>query len=393
MLSKDRSPLWRIVMLTYATGTLVGCGDETSAAEEPIVRPVRYTVATIDDGGQRTAFSGVVRAGNSTRLSFQVPGRIETLSLRVGDRVTKDQPLAKVASDDYQLQLQEARASAAQARAQAQSASATYQRVRALYANQNASRQDLDGARAQRDSAQSALVAISQSVRRLQNQLEYTTLAAPEAGSISEVLVEQNEVVAAGQVIAVLQVGEQLEVAVDMPQARVTQLERGDIADVTVDTHDGRLRGEVTEIGVPTAGATVFPVTVRLPERAEGVRAGMAAEVTFAFEQADTETHIRLPLTAVGEDRAGRFVFVIDGDGDNASVKRVSVEIGDIVSDGVEVLSGVEPGQRIVTAGVSRIQDGLKVRVPDEPSHEPAVGPAAATVEGAAETAEPQDSP
>ena len=357
----------RTLAWVMALSTMSACGGDEEQAPEPVIRAVRYVVLQSDDGARERSFSGVIRAGSQSRLSFQVPGRITELPVKVGDSVTRGQRIAAVDPTDIQLQLQEARASAGQARAAAQGAVATYDRVRALYENQNASRQDLDNARAQRDGAQSAAAAASQGVRQLQRQLEYATLTAPADGTISAVNAEANEVVAAGQVVAILQVGEQLEVAIDVPESHINHIERGDEVSVAIDALRGRaLSGSVYEVGVPGQGSTVFPVTIRLGDDVgDAVRSGMAAEVTFHFEvSSESAAEHVVPTTAVGEDREGRFVFVVEGEGDTGTVRRVPVEVGEIGTNGIEILDGLEDGQRVVTAGVSRIRDGLEVRVP-----------------------------
>ncbi|MBW2629927.1 MAG: hypothetical protein JRE45_20270, partial [Deltaproteobacteria bacterium] len=79
-----------------------------------------------------------------------------------------------------------------------------------------------------------------------------------------------------------------------------------------------------------------------------------------------------LPVSAVGEDREGRFVFMLEKTDDGLGiVHRTPVEVGEILSDGIEILEGVKPGELVVTAGVSRIYDGLQVRVPERAGSEP----------------------
>ena len=71
-----------------------------------------------------------------------------------------------------------------------------------------------------------------------------------------------------------------------------------------------------------------------------------------------------VPPVAVGEDRAGRFVFVLEASGDGLGVtQRRAVTVGDLTSGGLEVLSGIESGETVVTAGVRRIADGMTVRL------------------------------
>jgi multidrug efflux pump subunit AcrA (membrane-fusion protein) len=72
-----------------------------------------------------------------------------------------------------------------------------------------------------------------------------------------------------------------------------------------------------------------------------------------------------VPAFAVGEDREGRFVFVLEeiGEGRGRAVRR-EVTVGDLTADGdLEILQGLEDGEHVITAGVSRIGDGLEVRL------------------------------
>lgn len=360
------------------------CGGDEEAPPESL-RSVRFIELSPTDGAHSQTLSGSIEAADRTRLSFQVQGRVQQLNISVGDEVEKGQLVAAVDPADYQLQLQEARASAAQAVAQSRSAAANYERVRALYSNQNASQQDLDTARANRDGAQSAAAAVSQGVRQLERQLEYCRLTAPAGGTIAEVAVESNEMVNAGQVVAVLQSGDALQVAVDVPESAINQIKKGETASVVLDSNPTEpLEGTISEVGVPRAGGAAFPIKVELPSNLDGVRSGMAASVTFSTtDEVSAEEVVDrfvVPSTAVGEDDDGHFIYVAEGDGQddgaasnesNASwvVKRRAVTIGEVDGRGIEVLDGVGAGDRVIVAGVSRIRDGLRVRVspPDPP--------------------------
>jgi RND family efflux transporter MFP subunit len=137
----------------------------------------------------------------------------------------------------------------------------------------------------------------------------------------------------------------------------------GQAVDVAFDALRGRqFPARVTEAGVAAVGtATTFPVTVRLDEADLGIRSGMAAEVRFEFGGEDAGERMLVPAVSVGEDRDGRFVFVLEeGSG---VVRRRGVSVGELTADGIEILSGLEEGERIVTAGVRRLSDGEEVRV------------------------------
>jgi len=207
---------------------------------------------------------------------------------------------------DYALQLQNAQADAAQARAQERNAKATYERTQALYENQNASRQDLDADRTAYDSAKAGLESANQQIRLRQRQLGYTHLKAPEPGTIATVDIEVNEYVQAGTLVATLLAGDQIEVSVSVPASIIRSVVRGAEAKARFNSLGGKtFKGTVTEVGVSSVGgATTFPVTVRLTEGQDQVRAGMAADVTFVFAYEGNGPKFALPVSAVGEDRA-----------------------------------------------------------------------------------------
>ena len=196
--------------------------------------------------------------------------------------------------------------------------------------------------------------------------MSYTRLTAPSSGSIATVDVEVNENVQAGQVIVMLTAGSQIEVEVAIPEVLISQVRMGSPVTVSFDALPGKnYAATVREVGVAATGfATTFPVTVRLNSADSSIRSGMAAEVAFRFESGDQRERIIVPAVAVAEDRQGRFVFVVQpANGDTAIVKRTNVEIGELLSDGLEVFAGLTDGDLVVTAGVSRIQDGQKVKL------------------------------
>lgn len=380
-----------ILMMAFLT--VAGCEGETEAPE--VVRPVRYLVVEGSDSAKLRTFSGVAKAGQESRLSFQVSGQVLEVQVNVGDTVKKGQTISRMDPTDYSLQLQNAQSSSAQSRAQERNAKAVYERSRALYENQNASAQDLDADRTAYESARAGLASANQQVRLRQRQLGYTHLKAPEAGTIATVDIEVNEYVQAGELVATLLAGEQIEVSVSVPASAIRNIQKGDMAQVRFSQLGGKeLPGEVTEVGVSSvSGATTFPITVRLTEGENLVRAGMAADVTFSFASAQHGPKYALPISAVGEDRKGRFVYKLEKTSDGLGVvHRSPVEVGEILSDGIAIGSGVDPGDLVVTAGVSRIYDGLEVRVPVKPGSEPDnVAPPGSSDKSAEESAKPAE--
>jgi RND family efflux transporter MFP subunit len=288
--------------------------------------------------------------------------------VRPGDLVAELDPT------DYEIQAQQAEQSLRRSRAEARNAAANYERVRLLYENNNASLNDLDAAQARAESADAAVGAAEKNLQLVKLKLGYTRLKAPIAGSIATVDVEVNENVRQGQAVAVLQAGSKPEVLVSIPEVLITEIEEGSRVEVTCDAMPGKLLlATVSEVGVTSGGMqTAFPVTVQLDEADPDIRPGMAAEVAFSFESAGPTELYLVPPVAVGEDRDGRFVFVARPTGGGRGVvERRPVEVGELTGLGLEVLEGLQDGDLLVTAGVSRIEDGLEVKLPDPTEDRP----------------------
>jgi RND family efflux transporter MFP subunit len=282
--------------------------------------------------------------------------------------VRTGQLLAELDPYDYQLSVQQAEAALSQARAQARNANSTYDRARTLYENRSASKQDLDAARLAYESANAAVIASEKQLEQANLHLSYTKIFAAQNGAIAEVGVEANENVQAGFPILLMTSGSQLEVRVSIPEILISQIEEEKKVAVEFDAIRGRkLQGTVTEVGIKsTTMTTTFPVTIELDQANPDIRAGMAATVAFRFESKDDRVRFVLPSEAIGEDRDGRFVFLVkqlpeeEGYG---TVHRKTVVVGELTTEGIEVFEGLDDEDLVVTAGISYIVDGQKVKL------------------------------
>lgn len=351
------------VALAVAALLALACGEEPVV--EKVLRPVRTETVAASGGARVRSFAGVAKAGLESQLSFRVAGTVELVPVTVGAAVRRGQVLAKLDPTDYELKVQEALAGLAQAEAAERNAEADYDRARGLYENNNASLRELDGARASAESARALVQASEKRLEQARQQLSYSTLRAPVDGQVASVDVEVNENVSPGQKVIMMTAGSDIDVEVALPGALIAEITVGDPAVVSFDALAGkRFQARVTEAGVAAVGAaTTFPVTVRLDEADTDIRSGMAAEVDFSFDRGSASDRVVVPAVAVGEDRDGRFVFVLEQAGSGAGVvKRRGVSVGELTADGIEILDGLEEGERIVTAGTRRLSDGQEVK-------------------------------
>ena len=160
-----------------------------------------------------------------------------------------------------------------------------------------------------------------------------------------------------------------------VPEGLIGRIRAGPPARVRFGSLGGQIyAATVAEVGIAsTASTTTFPVTVRLASDADEVRPGMAADVTLRLVGGTTSSGgVVVPAEAVGEDRAGRYVFVLapQGDGEALALRR-QVDLGGLTDDGITITSGVGDGDRVVTAGRSALADSQRVALLDAPASPP----------------------
>ena len=350
---------------SLAVLNLTGCDSQTPETE-PQLRLVRY-ITIADPASTRTrVFSGSSKSTQESRLSFKVAGTLIDIPVQVGDQLKPGQVIARLDSSQFKLQVQQSNASLIQAQANARNANASYERTKKLYQDNNASRNDLDNARANAETTKALQEAAENALELAELELSYTDLKSDGDCAVAELSVEVNENVASGNPIAKVNCGEELEVQVNVPENLIASIKSDAKVFIAFDAVAGkRFNGRVTEVGgVAEGGASVFPVVVKLLDSnaGSGLRAGLAAEVTFSFASNDgANTHL-LPLSAVIKGSDGTFVFVAEPQQDKrAVVRRKVVQLGELTENGVQVLQGLERGDRVITAGISVIRDGQQV--------------------------------
>lgn len=345
------------------------CGDnadETTNAEIDL-RPVRYiTVSSIETGTMRT-FSGLAKAGQESNLSFRVGGAIQSIPVEVGDQLNAGQLISEIDPSQYQLEAQQAKANLSQAEATLRNAQSNFERVKGLYENNNVSRNDLDSSRATAESSMAQVSVAKKALELARLNVSYTKLKATETCGVADVMTEMNENVSAGQTIVSVTCGDRLEVELAVPESMIAKIKRDMDATVSFSSIPEKIfQAKVTEVGVASIEGATYAVTVALNESSNGLRSGLAAQVSFALDMSNgSESNFILPAVAVGEDVIGRYVFVVDATNKKGVglIRRQAVVIGDLTPKGLEIIEGVDEGDNVVIAGVNVVSEGFKVLI------------------------------
>ncbi|MCB0165619.1 MAG: efflux RND transporter periplasmic adaptor subunit [Anaerolineae bacterium] len=194
-------------------------------------------------------------------------------------------------------------------------------------------------------------------------QLEETVVEAPFDGVIAELYISQgSRVTPQNNVVELL--SDALEVKVEVQESRISQVTKGQAVSMRTTAYPGQdFPGVVTNVS-PKANAETrtFEVTVTPTDGAELLRSGMFADVAIlAQENSNT---VLAPRNAVIQDTDPPTVFVV-GDDNRAEERKVNTGLFD--SDRIEILSGLKPGEIVVTAGQGSLTTGTKLDVTNDP--------------------------
>ena len=360
---------FRLNKVIFIAGLLVlgACGEADAPLEERL-RPVRYITVSDDSVFRDRSFSGTSKSSRESRLSFKVSGTITQLPVQIGQRLNAGDLIAEIDSASYVLQVQQAQASLVEAQANDRKATADYERTKGLYANDNASLNDLDAARAQAESSGAMVASAGKALEIARLNLSYTKLTADTECSIASLDVEVNENVSSGQQVAAVSCGDQFEVTMNLPESLIGLVD--ETTPVTIrfsSIPDRQFNGVISEISVASvSGSAGFPVVIRIDESDPALRSGLAADVTFQFDSAAASgTGVVIPVTAVINDPDGTYVFLAvpsEPEGE-AIVTRRPVVVGELSQFGIEISDGLSPGDFVITAGISVIREGQRVLV------------------------------
>ncbi|NRB83633.1 MAG: efflux RND transporter periplasmic adaptor subunit [Winogradskyella sp.] len=355
----------KIFSLVLTTLLLFACNNEEKVAEK-LIRPVKYQEIGYLGGEKIRSFSGTAETDKIINLSFRNTGMITQFDIKLGQKVKRGQLLAKLDNVQSRLAYEQAITQLNSAESQMNTAKLSLNRTRSLFEKGSASLSDFESAKNAYKTAQESFQSAKRGVGIQQDQINYGYIYAPEDGVIASVNSEIDETVSPGQAVATLNAGSDMEITLGIPESVINGVKENMNVDVDFASLPGKeFKASVTEVSPAVdANSATYPVRVRVTNPSEEIKSGMAANVTFDFGKRNgTNTTLVIPANAVGEDSNGRFVFLIETDGDHLKVKKHGVDIGNLTSEGFEVKSGLSAGQKIATAGLQTLLDGQEVKL------------------------------
>ncbi|MDH4046378.1 MAG: efflux RND transporter periplasmic adaptor subunit [Gemmatimonadota bacterium] len=327
-------------LLTAATAAVLaaGCGGSTAerAAQEPTTLPATVTVSA-DTLPTTFAAEGTVRARLRADISTRMMARVTEIPVEIGTRVRHGQTLIRLGLDDVTASRAKADAAVTMARAARDEAARQAARMDTLHAEDVVSRVQRDQARLGATQAESQLAMAEATLQEVETAAGYARITAPFDGVVVDRAVDPGDLAAPGMPLLVVESNGPREVVLAVAPEVAAQLRSG--AAVEVVARDGRRTDGV--VRAVSGGAD--PQTRTVEVRVEVPSDWPTGVSVTALIPTGTRVAVTVPASAVVRRGQLTGVRVVSGDG----VVLRWVRLGRSVGDRIEVLSGLEAGERI----------------------------------------------
>lgn len=380
--------LFVISAITLSAVIQAACGGsheprKTEAATLPPV-PVKVIEVRHVDWPFIYEAPGTVRARTASTLASKVMGFVREVRAQPGDTVTAGQVLVVIDSRDLESGLEQARAAEQEARsgiaeadnavaaakAQLSLAQITFKRMEDLFQKKSISHQEYDEARARLQTAEAAhqmalsrraqldakIAQARQAVETASVLRSYAEIRAPFAGIVTEKRVEQGQMATPGTPLLTIEQAGGYRLEAPVEESMLGHVRRGQAVEVLIDASGQTLKGRIDEI-VPAIdpSSRAFTVKASIPS-GPGIRSGLFGRLRIA-----RGSHPALVVPSDAIIKRGELQSVLVAEG---GVARSRMITSGLVRDGlVEVLSGLQAGEKIIHPRPTGLADGAKVEV------------------------------
>lgn len=279
-------------------------------------------------------------------LSSEMAGKVVNVLVKEGSRVSAGQTVATIKKDAIEIDV-------TQAQNNLQNAIIDNQRYENAYKTGGVTKQQLDNSRLQLKNAQAAVRA--QGVR-----VNDANVRAGISGAVNKRMVEPGAIVSPGTTMFEIVNINTLKLSVLVDESQVGRIQVGQIVDIVVNVlPEDRFSGRISFIAPKSDASLNFPVEIEVQNNGQ-LKAGMYATATFKTNHGvETQNMMTIPAEAFVNGVSSGQLFVVE----NGIAKLKKVSTGKVYGNKVQILSGLEVGEQVVTSGQINLDNGSKVNI------------------------------
>lgn len=349
----------RNLLVTLLIFLLTSCNSQNNDTKTE--RMVKTIVVGEGSSGYSRVYPGRVEAGQRVELSFQVAGALKEFPVKEGMRVNEGDLLAALDDRDYKNRYEAAQA-------QLDTMELNYKRGETLVKSGTIAQATFDELRAKYETAKS-----NASIQ--EKALKDTRLVAPFDGLVAKTFVNNYQEVQAKQKILNLQNIDEVDIIINVPEKDLIKrqgVREGNPGEtpiangyVTFDAlGDRRFKVSIKEYATEADRTTqTYRIKLSMPAPEDvNILPGMTANLVVNEGVGNAPHEFYVPVNAVATDASGKFyVWILDEK--TMQVHKKEVQVGEMRGQEILVTSGLDVGERIVTAGVPYLDEGMKVRL------------------------------
>jgi RND family efflux transporter MFP subunit len=348
-----------LIAPVLALAFLSSCKKEEAKVEPP--RPVLSVIAK-STAASSLSLPGTVQPKIETQLGFRMLGRLIARNVSVGDLVKKGDVVAAIDPLSLELAVRSSQSDLANSQAQLANAASSEQRQQTLADAHSGSEAALEEAQQANRSAIAAVGKAQANLDKAEEQLTYAKLLAEFDGVVTATSAEVGQVVSAGANVVTIARPDERDAVIDIPEASFQGLEPGSRFEVSLQLDPAiKANGVVREIA-PEAEATTRTkrTKITLINPPEAFRLGSVITATASVPEKPV---IMLPFSAILVKDGKPNIWRVDSAGAKVVLQPVTLA-GDLVEGATaNIVEGINPGDRIVVAGVHKLTDGQAIRI------------------------------
>ncbi|MCB9163628.1 MAG: efflux RND transporter periplasmic adaptor subunit [Flavobacteriales bacterium] len=350
---------WILPLVLLALALIIGLRlaankKKLDAAKEPVDRsafaiPVNTVMAARGPVEGVFTVPGTLEPYEKARVMVQAQGKLATLHVDLGSRVSKGQTLGSLDVAQKQLDLQAAEL-------QLEKLRKDDQRYRELVAGKATTEASYDDVHYQFESAKVK-------VDQIRQQLRDAQVISPVNGTVVAKNVEVGEYVSANTAVVEVVDVSRLKAKVYVSEQDAYRVKEGDAVTVTSEVYPGEsFQGTVSFVSPRGDASHNYLVEVAVKnEKAHALKSGTF--ISARFDTGATGDMLAIPKSALGEGMKDAYVYVVVGDTSGMRAQRRPLVLGREVGERVEVVQGLQPNEVVVVSGQLNLVDGSRVSV------------------------------
>ncbi|MCH8533451.1 MAG: efflux RND transporter periplasmic adaptor subunit [Flavobacteriaceae bacterium] len=345
-------------ILLFASSLLISCGkkkEETASTEAGIAVEVAKPATELP---KSLHFKGKISSAKSTSIRTRGSSFVEEVYVKTGDQVKQGQLLIRLNNADLQAKKAQVEAQLQQVNAQLSNTQRDVQRYRNLREKQSISEKELENMELQLASAQAQQQATLQHLQEVNSELKYFQIKAPFDGVITAKNVQKGDLANPQQAMLQLEGSGVFEMQVSVSERDIQNFQQGDTAVVQLANASEELKAVVSEVSsssTTTGGQYRVKANILSAEH-QALFSGMNASLKLTTDQASKG--IFVPQSAIIRRGELKGLYVVSQQ-ETALLRWVRV--GESNGEQVEILSGLNADEHIITSATSKLYNGIKV--------------------------------